>query len=197
MTIDQARPLISGKAGTPVTLTIKRTAGKLSSTFDVTLTRASFTAPIVVPYIIPTFNIAFIQITQFAQGTDDELKQALKEAQAAHVTGIVLDLRDNPGGYLNEAVSVASEFIPAGPGKNVLIVRSRTDSQTEAVVKGGLATTTPLRRFWSITIPRARRRTSPGAIKVNRPDVHVVGEKLRFPRARCSSHSRCLMGRRS
>ncbi len=82
-----------------------------------TLTRASFTAPIVVPYIIPTLNIAFIQITQFAQGTDDELKQALKDAQAAHVQGIMLDLRDNPGGYLNEAVSVASEFIPAGPGR--------------------------------------------------------------------------------
>ena len=176
MTIDQARPLISGKAGTPVTLTIKRTAGKLSSTFDVTLTRASFTAPIVVPYIIPTLNIAFIQITQFAQGTDDELKQALKDAQAAHVTGIVLDLRDNPGGYLNEAVSVASEFIPAGPGKNVLIVRSRTDSQTEAVVKGGLATTTPLTILVNNNTASAAEIVT-GAIKVNRPEVHVVGEK--------------------
>ncbi|HEX6542604.1 MAG TPA: S41 family peptidase [Ktedonobacterales bacterium] len=176
MTIDQVRPLIGGKEGTSVTLTIKRTEGKLSSVFDVTLARANFTAPIVVSYIVPTLNIAFIQITQFAQGADSELRQKLKEAKAAHVQGIVLDLRDNPGGYLTEAVSVASEFIPAGKDKNVLIVRSRTDRQTEAVKSGGLATDMPLAILVNNNTASAAEIVT-GAIKVNRPEVHVIGEK--------------------
>ena len=176
MTIDQVRPLITGKAGTQVTLTIKRISTNPPTVFDVTLTRDSFTAPIVVSYTVPSLNIAYIQITQFAQGTDDELKKALKDAQARNVQGIVLDLRDNPGGYLDEAVSVASEFIPSGPGKNVLIVRSRTDRQTEAVKPGGLATSTPLAILVNNNTASAAEIVT-GAIKVNRPDVHVIGEK--------------------
>lgn len=176
MTIDQVRPLITGKADTQVTLTIKRTSATTATVFDVTLTRSSFKTPIVVSYIVPTLNIAFIEITQFAQGTDDQLKQALKDVKAANVQGIVLDLRDNPGGYLNEAVSVASEFIPAGKDKNVLIVRSRTDRQTEAVEAGGLATDTPLAILVNNNTASAAEIVT-GAIKVNRPEVHVIGEK--------------------
>lgn len=176
LTIDQVRPFITGAKGTQVTLTIKRTSAKLPTVFDVVLTRDSFTAPIVVSYIVPTLNIAVIQITQFATGADKDLKKALNDAKAANVQGIVLDLRDNPGGYLNEAVSVASEFIPAGPNKNVLIVRSRTDRQTEAVEKGGLATDTPLAILVNGNTASAAEIVT-GAIKVNRPDVHVIGEK--------------------
>jgi carboxyl-terminal processing protease len=176
MTIAQVRPLITGKAGTSVTLTIKRSSTKLPTVFDVTLTRASFTAPIVVSYIVPTLNIALIQITQFATGADKELKQAIKDAMAQNVQGIVLDLRDNPGGYLNEAVSVASEFIPAGPNKNVLIVRTRSDRQPQAVETGGLATSMPLAILVNGNTASAAEIVT-GAIKVNRPDVHVIGEK--------------------
>ncbi|HET8906588.1 MAG TPA: S41 family peptidase [Ktedonobacterales bacterium] len=176
MTIAQVRPLITGKAGTSVTLTIKRSSTKLPTVFDVTLVRASFTAPIVVSYTVPELNIAVIQITQFASGADKELKQAIKDAKAKNVQGIVLDLRDNPGGYLNEAISVASEFIPAGPNKNVLIVRTRADRQPQAVETGGLATTMPLAILVNGNTASAAEIVT-GAIKVNRPDVHVIGEK--------------------
>lgn len=176
MTIAQVRPLITGTAGTSVTLTIKRSSTKLPTVFDVTLVRASFTAPIVVSYTVPELNIAVIQITQFASGADKELKQAIKDAKAKNVQGIVLDLRDNPGGYLNEAISVASEFIPAGPNKNVLIVRTRADRQPQAVATGGLATTMPLAILVNGNTASAAEIVT-GAIKVNRPDVHVIGEK--------------------
>ncbi|MGE5334597.1 MAG: S41 family peptidase [Nitrososphaerota archaeon] len=176
MTIDQVRPLITGKEGTSVTLTIKRPSAKPPTTFDVTLTRSTFTAPIVVSYTVPTLNIAYIQITQFATGTDDQLKQALKDAKAKGVQGIVLDLRDNPGGYLDQAIDVASEFIPAGPNKNVLIVRSRTERQPQAVKTGGLATDMPLAILVNGNTASAAEIVT-GAIKVNRPDVHVIGEK--------------------
>lgn len=178
-TIDQTRPLITGKAGTTVTLTIKRngpTKAAPPTIFDVALVRDNFTAPIVVSYIVPTLNVAVIQITQFAAGADKELKQAIKDAKAKNVQGIVLDLRDNPGGYLNEAISVASEFIPAGPNKNVLIVRSRTDREPQAVETGGLATDTPLAIMVNNNTASAAEIVT-GAIKVNRPEVHVIGEK--------------------
>ncbi len=176
MTIDQVRPLIGGKEGTNVTLTIKRVSTNPPTTFDVTLTRESFTAPLVVTYIEPTLNVAVIQITAFFAGADAQLQKALKEAKAAHVKGIVLDLRDNGGGLLDEGISVASEFIPAGPNKNVLIVRSRTDRQPDAVKPGGLATDTPLVILVNNNTASAAEIVT-GAIKVNRPDVHVIGER--------------------
>ncbi|MGZ6363912.1 MAG: S41 family peptidase, partial [Ktedonobacterales bacterium] len=174
-TIEQVRPLIAGTAGTSVTLTVIRPSVSPTTTFDVTLVRASFSVPSVASYIIPTLNIAHIQILQFAQDTDTQLKAKIKDAQAKHVAGIILDLRDNPGGYLDQAVAVTSEFVPAGPGKNVLITRSRTSQQTEPVRPGGLATTMPLVILVNHNTASAAEITT-GAIAINRHDVHVVGE---------------------
>jgi carboxyl-terminal processing protease len=175
MTLDQARPLIVGKKGTQVTLTIIRPSVSTTATFDVTLTRDQFTAPTVVSYIIPGTNIAHIQILQFASDADAQLQKALKEAQAQHVSGIVLDLRDNPGGYLDQAVAVTSEFVAAGPGKNVLLEKSRTGTQPVPVTPGGLATTTPLAILVNNGTASAAEITA-GSISVNRPGVHVIGE---------------------
>lgn len=174
-TIDQVRPLIVGAAGTSVTLTIVRPSVSPTVTFDVTLVRASFTVPSVVSYVIPTLNIAHIQILQFAQDTDAQLKKAIKDAQSKQLAGIILDLRDNPGGYLDQAVAVTSEFVPAGSGKNVLITRSRTSKQTEPVRPGGLATATPLVILVNNNTASAAEITT-GAIAINRSDVHVVGQ---------------------
>lgn len=167
--------MIVGASGTPVILTLVRPSVSPTATFDVTLVRASFTVPTVVSYIIPTLNIAHIQLLQFAQDADSQLKTAIKEAQDKHVAGIILDLRDNPGGYLDQAVDVTSEFVPAGQGKNVLITRSRTSQQTEAVRPGGLATTTPLVVLVNNNTASAAEITT-GAIAINRSDVHVVGQ---------------------
>ncbi len=174
-TIDQVRPLIVGKAGTPVTLTVVRPTVSPTDTFDVTLTRAEFTVPTVASYIIPTLNIAHIQLLQFSQDADKQLKAAIKDAQDQHVAGIILDLRDNPGGYLDQAVAVTSEFVPSGPGKNVLITKSRTSQQTEPVTPGGIATTTPLVILVNNNTASAAEITT-GAIAINRSDVHVVGQ---------------------
>jgi carboxyl-terminal processing protease len=175
-TIEQVRPLIGGPEGTNVTLTIIRPSVSTTATFDVPITRGKFSVKTVVSYIIPGLNIAHIQIVQFAQDADSQLRTALKDAQAAHVKGIILDLRDNPGGYLDQSVAVASEFIPAGQGKNVLIERSRTGSQTVPVTAGGLATSTPLVILVNNSTASAAEIVA-GSIAVNRPDVHVVGEK--------------------
>ena len=173
--IEQVRPLIAGAAGTSVTLTIVRPSVSPTATFDVTLPRAPFTVPTVATYIIPTLNIAHIQLLQFAQDADTQLKAAIKDAQAKHVAGIILDLRDNPGGYLDQAVAVTSEFVPAGQGKNVLITKNRSSQQTEPVRSGGLATTTPLVILVNNNTASAAEITT-GAIAINRHDVHVIGQ---------------------
>jgi carboxyl-terminal processing protease len=177
-TIDQTRPLILGQEGTTVTLTIKR-AGS-AQPIVVTLTRKQFTVPLVSMYLIPGLNIADIQLTQFAENpantdsTDIELRTALKKAAAAGATGIILDLRENPGGYLDQAVLVASEFIPAGSGHNVFIQRSRTGQTPQAVQSGGLATATPLTVLVNENTASAAEIVT-AAIAYNRPSVHVVG----------------------
>jgi carboxyl-terminal processing protease len=176
LTIDQARPLITGKAGTKVTLGIYRPTVTPAQTFTVTLTRAPFTVPTVTTYDIPGTSIVDIQLTQFSADANAQLKKALTAAQANNATGIILDLRGNPGGYLDQAQAVSSEFIPSGSGHNVLIEKTRTSRSTVPVLAGGVATTTPLVILVDGDTASAAEITT-GAIHVNRPDVHVVGQK--------------------
>ena len=67
---------------------------------------------------------------------------ALKEAKAAGATGILFDLRGNPGGYVDQAVAVASQFLTSG---NVYLTRDRSGTETPSpVTPGGIATDVPL-----------------------------------------------------
>lgn len=178
-TIDQVRPLIVGDEGTSVTLTIQRPGEP--KPLNVTLVRRAFTVPLVSSYIIPGTKVVDIQLTQFGEdqnnpkvSTDAELQQALKAANAQGVKGIILDLRDNPGGYLDQAVLVASEFIPAGTGKNVYIERTRTERKPAPVTTGGLNTATPLTILVNGNTASAAEIVA-AAVAYNRADVHVVG----------------------
>ncbi len=180
MSFDQVRPLIVGQEGTTVTLTIQRPG--VAQPFNVTLTRKPFTLPLVSSYVIPGVNIADIQITQFAENpnnnadnTNAQLRAVLQQPNVRNASGIILDLRDNPGGYLDQAVSVASEFVPAGPGHNVYIQRTRTSRQAEAVQSGGLATTKPLVILVNNGTASAAEIVT-AAVSYNRHDVHVVGQ---------------------
>jgi carboxyl-terminal processing protease len=176
LTIDQVRPLIagSGVAGTTVTLGIQRPG--VAQPLDVTLTRASFSVPLISTYVIPSVNLADIQITQFGDGTDDALRTALKQVEAQHVSGILLDLRGNPGGFLDQAVKVAGEFIAAGPGRNVYINHTRTAQNAVAVPTAGLATDLPLVVLVDGDTASAAEIVT-AAIAYNRPQVHVVGQR--------------------
>jgi carboxyl-terminal processing protease len=179
MTFDQVRPLIVGDTGTWVSLTIQRPG--LALPLDVSLLRQPYTVPLVASYLIPGSNLVDIQLTQFGEdsnnpqdSTDAELRKAIKDAQSKGAKGIVLDLRDNPGGYLDQAVLVASEFIPAGHGKNVFIQRTRTSQTPQPVQAGGLATTSPLTVLVNGNTASAAEIVT-AAIMYNRPAVHVVG----------------------
>ncbi len=116
---------ILGPAGTQVTLTIL-SGGQ---TRDVTLTRATINIESVTWSQLPGTTIAHVRIASFSSGTTDELRVALSAIKQQGDTAIIFDLRDDPGGLLDEAIGVASQFLKSG---NVLIEKN-ADGSTQAV----------------------------------------------------------------
>ncbi len=110
MSMQDAVNIMRGKPGTKVTLTIMRQNSK--KPFDVTITRAIIKIKSVKFKVID--NVGYVRISQFQSGTADELKSALKKLTNKHIVGIVLDLRNNPGGLLSQAVDVCNLFIKKG-----------------------------------------------------------------------------------
>ncbi len=110
MSPDVAAQKIRGLEGTKVILKIVR--GKTSS-LTFTITRADIHLPSVTTKILDG-NIGYIQISSFAEDTASLSAKAAQSFQAAHVKGVILDLRDNPGGLLDAAVNVSSLWLPAG-----------------------------------------------------------------------------------
>lgn len=111
-TLTQGANLIKGAAGTRVKLSVRN--GAVQRT--VTLTRASVTIPVASSKLVHYDGkaIGYLRFTQFAQDSAQELRQQVQRMQRAGAQGLVLDLRDNPGGLLEQAVGVASIFIPSG-----------------------------------------------------------------------------------
>jgi len=104
--------LIKGRAGTPVTLTV------ISGTrrHVVTLIRQDVVVPVATGQIITYHGIKLgsLSLTSFTDGSGAELRAQVQSVLHQGARGLILDLRDNPGGLLNEAVNVASIFIPDG-----------------------------------------------------------------------------------
>jgi len=83
-----------------------------------------------------------VRMVAFSQGVTDDLKAALQEIQEQGASAIVLDLRNNPGGLLDEAIGTASQFLSSG---NALLVRDAEGNTTPMPVKpGGLAVEIPM-----------------------------------------------------
>lgn len=140
MDITEAISLIRGPKGTPVTLTIQR--GN-QAPFQVTIVRDTIRTPFVESRMIEGTRIAYVRLNQFGGPATDELRAALRELLAEQPTGLVLDLRRNPGGYLSTAVEVASQFLPAG--RIVLTQRDKSGARREYRARGGgIATEIPL-----------------------------------------------------
>lgn len=136
LTLSEAVDKMRGTPGTKITLTIRR--GSLNSQpFDVTLTRAVIHVQSV--RWEPKGHIAYIRLTAFNEQTQPGLDKALSEADAklgSSLDGYVLDLRNNPGGLLEQAISVSGSFLEAG--KEVVSTRSRHKEEDQSfVAKGG------------------------------------------------------------
>jgi carboxyl-terminal processing protease len=110
MSVDDAVDLIRGNVGTVVDLTIGRPG--VAQPIDFKITRADINVPDVI--FTMKGDIADIQLTEFTQDSDFEFYQALVQAEQNNAKGIVLDLRGDPGGYLEVAVNIAGYFLKPG-----------------------------------------------------------------------------------
>ncbi|NLG96756.1 MAG: S41 family peptidase [Chloroflexi bacterium] len=130
---------VLGPAGTDVMLTIVREGEP--QPFDVTVTRAKIILKSVESKMLDQ-NIAYVQLTTFGENSTRELRAALRELLKQNPKGLILDLRNNGGGYLNTAIEVVSQFIPEG----VVMIERYGDGteQTYRALSGGLATEIPL-----------------------------------------------------
>ncbi len=128
---------ILGPAGTDVTLTIQRN----SETFEVTITRRNIVVPTVESEMLED-NIGYVALYTYGENTTEQLQESLEELLAQDPEGLILDLRDNGGGYLNTAIQVVSEFI----GDGVVMYEQYGDGETYTyeAIPGGLATEIPL-----------------------------------------------------
>jgi carboxyl-terminal processing protease len=136
--LDAVHSLVDGPAGTSVSLTVKRPS--TNQTLTIKVTREQITVQNVIMHYISQDHIADIQIVQFSDGVSDQLKVALTQAKKMGAKQIILDLRDNPGGYLQEAINTASEFM--GGNKNVLIEQDSSGNKQYDKVTGQTVDTT-------------------------------------------------------
>ncbi|MBC8337761.1 MAG: S41 family peptidase [Rhodospirillales bacterium] len=141
LTLNQAVDKMRGKIGSDIKLTIRR-EGK--EAFDVTITRAVIKITSVRSRVEK--KIGYLRITQFNEQTDKGLKKEvakLKKEIGPEIKGYVLDLRNNPGGLLDQAISVSNAFLEKG---EIVSTRSRRaeDTQRFNARPGDLADGLPL-----------------------------------------------------
>jgi carboxyl-terminal processing protease len=113
LALNEAVEKMRGEVGTSIVLTVLRGD---QEPFDVTLKRAIITIKSV-RWELEDGNVGYVRITSFSEQTDAGLREAieaLKSATKGELSGIVLDLRNNPGGLLDQAISISDEFLEKG-----------------------------------------------------------------------------------
>ena len=108
---EEAADLIRGEEGTTVTLVLQHEGE--DEPYEVTLTRERIKVNPVTWVMLPG-DIVWVQLSEFSAGATEELKNAIRQATELGAQGLILDLRNNPGGYVHEAKGVASQFLPDG-----------------------------------------------------------------------------------
>lgn len=133
LSIDQVAALLKGPKGTVVHVAVVR-AGE-SKPLNFTVTRAQIAQQSVDLAFMVRPGVAYIRVKNFDETTNDELTAALRRLDVKHLRGLILDLRANPGGLLQQAVEVADHFL----AKNQLIVYhyGRNSREHRYYVTGG------------------------------------------------------------
>jgi carboxyl-terminal processing protease len=130
LSLNQVINQIRGPANTEVTLKVRH-PNSLESV-EVTIVRQRIEIDSVTWSLVPDSDIAYVKVTQFANDTGAELENALQEivntrVDGQPVSGLILDLRNNPGGYLREAIRVGSQFLPKDA---TILIESDADKKT-------------------------------------------------------------------
>ena len=127
ITRDEVMKKLRGPKGTKVTVTIVR-AG-LDKPMDFEITRDKIPIYSVTTAFMVNSKVGYVYINRFAETTTEELDTALAKLKTQGMKELILDLRDNPGGLLDQAVEVASDFIPKG--KTIVYTKGRIPQANE------------------------------------------------------------------
>ena len=140
MPLGEAVRLIRGPKGSTVRLTIMR--GEEAAPLVIEVIRGKVELATVVGMVMED-DIGYVRISLFSERTGQELREALQELMAEDLSGLILDLRNNPGGvFPSAAIEVASQFLDEG----VIVYQQFSDGREQAyrAKRGGLATDIPL-----------------------------------------------------
>lgn len=111
ISFDEVILLVRGPSGTTVNLTIAR-AGE-AEPLEFSIVRATFEVPVVESEMLPD-DIAYVRLVEFNRAAESSLLAALDELLAQNPQAIIFDLRNNPGGFLDQSIAVADIFLPEG-----------------------------------------------------------------------------------
>lgn len=136
--LDNAVTMMKGLEGTSVTLTLMR---QNKGEFDLKLKRAKINMQTVKGEMLKD-GIGYIQITMFDENTGDNFNKTLKDLESKGMKKLVLDLRGNPGGLLDQCVNVVSNFIPKD--KIIVYTVNKNGKRIDNKSKGGDAINMPL-----------------------------------------------------
>lgn len=129
--LDKAISMMKGKKNTSVVLTIKR--GK-QSPFDIKVRRDVVTLTTVKGQMLDS-STAYLQITVFDEHTGDQFNKEIDKLKKEGMKGLILDLRQNPGGWLTQCIEVTSNFIPKG--KSIVSTKDKYGYEEKFSSKGG------------------------------------------------------------
>jgi carboxyl-terminal processing protease len=180
---------ITGPAVTQVQLTVL--SSRTGNTREVSITRAAIKLHEVTWAQLPGTAIAHLRIASFSGNVAKEFRSALIEIRARKLLGIVLDLRNNPGGVLGDAIEIASQFLKSG---NVLLVKDGKGRSSPCRSEKAASPRIFPWRWWSIKVRQARRKLSPARCKTRAE--HSLSARRPLTPARFLASSSCLTARR-
>ena len=171
ITMDEVLSLLRGEIGTNVDVVIRR--GK-SMEFPITLTRALIEVPTVKYSMIN--DTGYLRIIEFTPQTPERVQEALDSFIEAGFTGLIIDLRSNPGGLITSVVEVADKFIDEGP---IVSTKSRLPYENSMYTATPKKTTMPKDIPIVVLIDRGSASASEilaGALKDNHL-AYLVGDR--------------------
>ena len=171
--VDDVVKIIRGPEGTDVSLEFRREGQ--DATVKVVLTRRKIEVSSV-SWVMLDNNTALIRLSQFSSGAGDDVIKALGEAKEQGAASVILDLRNNPGGYVNEAVKVASTFVPEG--STIFISQFRDGSSEEHTADAQEQNIGDLPLIVLVNEGSASSsEIVSGAIQANTPNATIIGER--------------------
>jgi len=133
LTLEEVQELTIGDAGTIVTLEIKRPNTDRAITYELERERIEVKNISYSDKIGANDDLLYVQLTRFGQQSGDEVREILLNSQSeGELSGLILDLRNNPGGLLNEAVEIVDKFVE--PGVTVVETQGRLEDQNSVYV---------------------------------------------------------------